>query len=45
VRSRVVNAVRHGRTIWWAVATITPGSHGDEFDPADFTTTFYERPL
>jgi hypothetical protein len=42
--SWVVNAVLRPNAIWWAVATETPGSHGDADNPVDYTTTFYEQP-
>jgi hypothetical protein len=44
-KSKIVNVVLDGKAIWWAVATQTPGSHGDETNPLDFTTTLYERAL
>jgi hypothetical protein len=43
--SKIVNVVLDGNTIWWAVATQTRGSHGDENNPADFTTTLYKRTI
>jgi hypothetical protein len=44
-RSNVVGAVLAGGTVYWAVATTTPGAHGDIDKPSDFTTTIYKRQL
>jgi hypothetical protein len=44
-RSRIIEATISQRAVWWAVATKTPGSHGDTDNPADFVTSIHRDVL